>query len=218
MLTGYRFVVEGNQSTLPTFENALFGPFTVIIQQEIERTCCWFRFSVFRPNLFAEYIPYVFQVLAQMLNLHTDSVPEQYRPLLSLLFSPAAWQQKGSIPGLVKLLKAFLAKDSAQMVASGQVVSVLAVVQQRLIPSKLNDGWGFDLLQSVVRNVQPYVVADFNLLISHLFFQYPPVRIPQGHYHDPLDQDADLKNGQVLLPIFILPFVHHGAQHRRSFP
>ncbi|KAJ7281661.1 CAS/CSE protein [Mycena rebaudengoi] len=133
-----RFVVEGSPATLPTFENALFGPFTIIIQQDIE-----------------QYIPYVFQMLAQMLSLHGMDVPAQYRPLLPLLFTPASWQQKGSIPGLVKLLKAFLARDSTQMMASGQIASVLAVVQQRLIPSKLNDAWGFELLQGVVMFVRP---------------------------------------------------------------
>ncbi|KAJ7504560.1 CAS/CSE protein [Mycena galericulata] len=133
-----RFVVEGTPSTLPTFEGALFGPFTIIIQQDIE-----------------QYIPYVFQLLAQMLSLHTGDVPAQYRPLLPLLFTPASWQQKGSIPGLVKLLKAFLARDSTQMMASGQIANVLAVVQQRLIPSKLNDVWGFELLQGVVMFVRP---------------------------------------------------------------
>lgn len=89
-----------------------------------------------------------------MLELHTIDVPEQYRTLLPFLLTPAVWQQKGSIPGLVKLLKAFLARDSKQMLAAGQIASVLAVVQQRLIPSKLNDAWGFELLQSVVLNVK----------------------------------------------------------------
>lgn len=103
----------------------------------------------------AEYIPYVFQVLAQMLEFHTTEVPEQYRSLLPFLLTPAVWQQKGSIPGLVKLLKAFLAKDGAAMFAAGQVASVLAVVQQRLIPSKINDAWGFELLHSVVLNIKP---------------------------------------------------------------
>jgi exportin-2 (importin alpha re-exporter) len=92
-----------------------------------------------------------------MLELQTAEVPAQYRSLLPFLLTPAMWQQKGSIPGLVKLLKAFLARDSAQMLAAGQVASVLAVVQQRLIPSKLNDVWGFELLQSAVQNVKPYV-------------------------------------------------------------
>lgn len=88
-----------------------------------------------------------------MLELHTGDVPAEYRNLLPFLLTPAIWQQKGSIPGLVKLLKAFLRRDSPQMLAAGQVASVLAVVQQRLIPSKVNDVWGFELLQSVVQHV-----------------------------------------------------------------
>jgi exportin-2 (importin alpha re-exporter) len=32
-----RFVVGESPSTLPTFEQALFGPFTVILQQDIDR-------------------------------------------------------------------------------------------------------------------------------------------------------------------------------------
>jgi exportin-2 (importin alpha re-exporter) len=89
-----------------------------------------------------------------MLDLQNKGqIPNDYRSILTLLLTPASWQQKGSIPGLVRLLKTFLARDSAQMFAAGQVGSVLAVVQQRLIPSKLNDTWGFELLQSVFLNV-----------------------------------------------------------------
>lgn len=112
----------------------------------------------------AEYIPYVFQVLAQMLELHTTDVPSDYRSLLPFLLQPAIWQQKGSVPGLVKLLKAFLARDSQQMVASGQIASVLGILQQRLIPSKVNDVWGFELLQSVVQHVSPYVHFDARVI------------------------------------------------------
>jgi exportin-2 (importin alpha re-exporter) len=47
------------------------------------------------------------------------------------------------------------------MVEANQHTSVLGIVQQRLVPSKANDGWGFELLQSVVLHVplpalQPY--------------------------------------------------------------
>ncbi len=91
-----------------------------------------------------------------MLELHKGGeVPADYRSILPLLLTPAVWQQKGSIPGLVRLLKAFLAQDSTQMVAAGQIAPVLAVAQQRLIPSKVNDAWGIDLLQSVVLHVKP---------------------------------------------------------------
>ena len=90
-----------------------------------------------------------------MLDLQNKGqVPDDFRSILPLLLTPASWQQKGSIPGLVRLLKTFLARDSAQMFAAGQVGSVLAVVQQRLIPSKLNDAWGFELIQSVFLNVK----------------------------------------------------------------
>lgn len=134
-----KFIVEGSPTTLPKFEQTLFTPFTTILQQDID-----------------QYIPYVFQVLAQMLDLHsTGEVPPEYRNLLPFLFTPAIWQQKGSIPGLVKLLKTFLGRDAPQMFAAGQIASVLAVVQQRLIPSKVNDAWGFELIQSVVFNVKP---------------------------------------------------------------
>ncbi|KAF7419339.1 importin-alpha export receptor [Pleurotus ostreatus] len=130
-----RFIVGGSPATLSNFEATLFGPFTYILQQDID-----------------QYIPYVFQILAQMLELHTSDVPSEYRSLLPFLLTPAVWLQKGSVPGLVKLLKAFVARDATQMAAQGQLASVLAVIQQRLIPSKANDMWGFELLYSIVRH------------------------------------------------------------------
>lgn len=113
--------------------------------------------------LLVEFIPYVFQILSQMLELHASDIPPTYRELQPFLLLPASWQQKGSIPGLVRLLKAFLKRDTAQLVATNQFTGVLAVVQQKLIPSKLNDSWGFELLQSVVQNIPPCVSS-----ISHL--------------------------------------------------
>ena len=98
-----------------------------------------------------EYIPYVFQILAQMLDLHKGEIPAEYRSLLPVLLTPASWQQKGSIPGLVKLLKTFLSHDANSIIAAGQLTQVLGVVQQRLIPSKINDGWGFELLEAVIQ-------------------------------------------------------------------
>ena len=78
-------------------------------------------------------------------------VSDEYRSILTLLLTPASWQQKGCIPCLFRPLKIFLAQDSAQMFAAGQVgsESVLGVVQHRLIPSRLNDALCFELFQSV---------------------------------------------------------------------
>jgi exportin-2 (importin alpha re-exporter) len=139
--------------SITTFEPVLFPPFTEILQGDIDRayllSICLFVFIKLRA---VEYIPYVFQILAQMLTLHRG-VPVDYRALLPFLLTPGIWAQKGSIPGLVSLLRAFLARDAAAMVGAGQIIPVLGIVQQRLVPSKANDGWGFELLQSVVLHV-----------------------------------------------------------------
>ncbi|KAF5386293.1 hypothetical protein D9757_008606 [Collybiopsis confluens] len=122
-----RFVTSGSPTTIPTFESTLIELFTIILMQDID-----------------QYIPYVFQLLAQMLSLHPtsaafasagqqDLIPPQYRSLLSFLLAPTVWQQKGSIPGLVKLLKAYLARDAKGMVQGGQIGSISGILQQRLI-------------------------------------------------------------------------------------
>jgi exportin-2 (importin alpha re-exporter) len=149
---GRRFVVAGQPDTLASFEQALFGPFTFIIQNEIERACRALPATP-RADARAEYIPYAFQILAQMLDAHAGAVPDAYRALLPFLLVPAPWAQKGSVPGLVRLLRAYLARDARAMAAAGQTANVLAIVQQRLVPSKLNDVWGFELLQAVLRFV-----------------------------------------------------------------
>ncbi|KAL4072157.1 CAS/CSE protein [Scleroderma yunnanense] len=161
-----RFVVR-DASTLADFEQALFPHCTLILQQDID-----------------QYIPYVFQILAQMLEMHTTGVTGNYRALLPFLFMPACWQQKGSIPALVKLLKAFLACDVNEMMAKNQIPSVLAIVQQRLIPSKINDVWGFELLQAVVQYVPPaHLKQYFRVSLMTLLTRMQTSKTDRYVYH-----------------------------------
>ncbi|PPQ86179.1 hypothetical protein CVT25_006922 [Psilocybe cyanescens] len=152
-----RFVVAGSRAALPNFEQSLFGPFIIIIEQDID-----------------QYIPYAFQVLAQMLELHRGGqIPVAYRSLVPFLLKIEIWSQKGSIPGLVRLLSAFLEQDGENLYQTGQLVGLLGVVQQRLIPSKLNDAWGIELLQSVIVNIKPanlqqYMKPIFLCLLTRL--------------------------------------------------
>ncbi|CAE6398308.1 unnamed protein product [Rhizoctonia solani] len=127
-----RFVCASNPQLVDQFEGQLFGPFTIIIQQDVD-----------------QFIPYVFQILAQMLEIHTNTVPPAYSSLVSILFTPAVWQQRGNVPALVRLVKAFITKDPNSV----DVRTVLAVVQQRLIPSRVNDVYGFELLEVLVANL-----------------------------------------------------------------
>lgn len=90
-----------------------------------------------------------------MLEIHTASVPPAYASLLPILFTPAVWQQRGNVPALVRLIKAFIAKDPGSV----DVRTVLAVVQQRLIPSRVNDVFGFELLEALVAGLGPEQLA-----------------------------------------------------------
>ena len=58
-------------------------------------------------------------------------------------------------------MKAFLRRDAAQLASTGQFTSILAVIQQKLVPSKVNDVWGFELLQAVVRYIPPSVLGQY---------------------------------------------------------
>ncbi|KZT18357.1 importin alpha re-exporter [Neolentinus lepideus HHB14362 ss-1] len=161
-----RFVVAGNPNTLAVFEQTLFGPITVILQQDVE-----------------QYIPYVFQLLAQMLTVHTVGAPTGYRGLLQFLVQPPVWGDKCNVPGLVKLLKAFLAKDTAYMVESGSYMSVMAVVH-RLISSRNNYTWGFKLLEGVIVNIPGSTMKQcFRPLIMELLNRMQTNKTDKYIYH-----------------------------------
>ena len=54
---------------LPTFEQALFQPFKFILQQDINRMLCSLFFSNGKITVIrTEYVPYVSQVLSEMLD------------------------------------------------------------------------------------------------------------------------------------------------------
>ena len=54
---------------------------------------------------FSEFMPYVFQILSLMLELHSSSIPESYLALFPHLLQPVLWERLGNIPPLVRLLQ-----------------------------------------------------------------------------------------------------------------
>ncbi|KAF8329082.1 Cse1-domain-containing protein [Cantharellus anzutake] len=147
-----RFVVAASPTSLETFENTLFAPFQSILKNDVD-----------------QFVPYVLQIISQMLELHTGTIPPNYGAFLPLLLTPVPWQQKGSIPALVRLLRAYLVKDAASIVRNGQLMAILAVIQQRLIPSKMNDSYGFELLQTVIVNISVGELSKhFNVILLTL--------------------------------------------------
>ncbi|PWZ03839.1 putative CSE1-nuclear envelope protein that mediates the nuclear export of importin alpha [Testicularia cyperi] len=151
-----RFTVAAQPSALASFESKLFPPFTWILQNDV-----------------AEFQPYVFQILSQMLELHTDAgLPEDYGSLLPPILMPACWENRGNVPALVRLVRAFLSKDAARIVSQGQLGAMLGIYQ-KLISSRLNEGFGLELLETIFEAVpadglEQYKRAVLTLLLTRL--------------------------------------------------
>jgi exportin-2 (importin alpha re-exporter) len=68
--------------------------------------------------------------------------------MLAFFLSPAFWEAQGNVPALVKLLQTYFVKGSKDIVAKDQLRPVLGVAH-KLISSRMNDQFGFELLTSL---------------------------------------------------------------------
>jgi len=104
-----------------------------------------------------EFMPYVFQLLAQLLESQkAGALSEEYLQLLAPLINPELWRTKANTTPLVRLLQAYLRRGSANVVQTNKLQGILGV-WQNLISSKLYDSFGFDLLTTIFLEVPMYV-------------------------------------------------------------
>ena len=69
---------------------------------------------------------------------------------------PVLWESKGNVPALVKLVTSIIPRGASEMARDGQVEPVLGVFQ-KLVSTKANESYGFDILESVIANFSVYV-------------------------------------------------------------
>ncbi|EMG45589.1 CSE1 Importin alpha re-exporter [Candida maltosa Xu316] len=123
-----------------------------------------------------EFVPYTFQILAFLLERYPrqQGLPETYKNLIQPLLSPSVWQFRGNIPGITRLLIAILEHDPQTFVSGGtETLTPLLGVFQNLLASKVNDGYGFDLIQSIILNIpmqslQPFLGNIARLMLTRL--------------------------------------------------
>ena len=149
-------VCSTNTSYVSSFEKLLFPPFQHVLQMEV-----------------IEFIPYVFQVLAQLLEYSTGDLSPAYESLFAPLLTPTLWESKGNIPGLTRLICAYLAKAGKKLCIEGTFLMGVLGVFQKLISSKANEAYGFQLLGFLVENLgmqglQNHIVEVFNILLMRL--------------------------------------------------
>ncbi|GAX23712.1 hypothetical protein FisN_12Hh289 [Fistulifera solaris] len=125
-----RNVCSMNPQATEGFEPLLFEPFTTILQQDV-----------------MEFTPYVFQILAQLLEYRPAEagLGHAYSQLWSPLLKPDIWEKRGNIPALVRLVQAYITKASSELVP--QLNPILGVFQ-KLLSTKGSEASAFELLNS----------------------------------------------------------------------
>uniref|UniRef100_A0A0C9R0E6 Exportin-2 n=1 Tax=Fopius arisanus TaxID=64838 RepID=A0A0C9R0E6_9HYME len=149
-----RIVCKTNPEAVVSFEQVLFPIFQGILQQDVQ-----------------EFMPYVFQILALLLELRTSQeVPEPYMALFPCLLAPVLFERQGNIHPLNRLLQAFVSHGAHQIIAQDKISGLLGVFQ-KLIASKANDHEGFSLMQSIIEHFPPNILEPFMKQIFVLLFQ-----------------------------------------------
>jgi exportin-2 (importin alpha re-exporter) len=148
-----RIVCKSQPQAVGNFETVLFPVFTEILQQDVQ-----------------EFVPYVFQILSLLLELHTSSVPQPYMELFQFLLMPVLWERPGNITPLVRLIQAYISRGPQQIVQLNKIEGLLGVFQ-KLIASRSNDHEGFYLLQAIIEHFPAPVVGQYIKPIFVLLFQ-----------------------------------------------
>lgn len=146
---------ERSPQLVGSFENKLFPAFEDILALDV-----------------AEFAPYVFQILAQLIEIHNPPLPSTYIATFPPLLNPTLWQRSANVPALVRLLQAYLQKASQEIIRAGQLNQVLGVFE-KLIRSKNTDHHGFFVLNTIVeyldyQAISTYVDAIWKLLFARL--------------------------------------------------
>ncbi|CAL7948888.1 unnamed protein product [Xylocopa violacea] len=149
-----KIVCKTHKVAVSSFEEALFPIFQEILQQDV-----------------LEFLPYVFQILALLLELRTtQDMPEAYLALFPCLLSSVLFERQANIHPLNRLLRAFISHGAYHIVAQEKTNGLLGVFQ-KLIASKANDHEGFLLLQSIIEYFAPNVLEPYMKQIFVLLFQ-----------------------------------------------
>lgn len=131
----------------------LFAPFLAILQNSVE-----------------EFMPYVFQLLAALVEAEPEKpLPTNLQPLIAPVLMPALWEQRGNVPALVRLLSALIVRSASDMQENKQIENVLGIFQ-KLMASKAYEGYAFDLLESVVATFPPSALENFWVPILNIIF------------------------------------------------
>ncbi|KAF2471251.1 Cse1-domain-containing protein [Lindgomyces ingoldianus] len=132
-------------------ETKLYDPFAAILQEDVQ-----------------EFIPYVFQLFAALLEANpSGQLSEYYKSLLEPILMPSLWESKGNVPALTRLLTAIIARDATDIVAQNRVEPILGIFQ-KLVSSKAHEVNAFELIETVIACIPPEALQQYFVTIVQL--------------------------------------------------
>lgn len=137
-------------------ESSLYESFLHILQNDVQ-----------------EFIPYIFQLFAALLEANSSgALPYYFKNLIQPVLMPVLWESKGNTPALVRLLTSLVSRGAGEISSSNQIEPILGVFQ-KLISSKSSDVYGFDLLESIISAYPPtslekYFPTILTILLTRL--------------------------------------------------
>ena len=143
-------------------EESLFPPFQLILQEDVQ-----------------EFHPYVFQILAQLVELRSSTssstssattLPETYMQLLPPLLTPMFWERAGNIPALGRLLRSYVTAAPGEVASRGLLPGILGVFQ-KLVAAKAHDHEGMALLDALTLAVDPSALHQYMPTVWNILFQ-----------------------------------------------
>ncbi|WIA07912.1 hypothetical protein OEZ85_007391 [Tetradesmus obliquus] len=141
-----------DKAQLQSYEATLFPAFDIVLSNDVQ-----------------EFHPYVFQILAQLIELSSPPLNAPYMAVFPPLLNPMFWERPGNVPALTRLLVAYLAKAGQELAAAGHLPACLGVFQ-KLIASKANDGYGFALISGIVTHLPPATYQQYLPTVWQLLF------------------------------------------------
>jgi exportin-2 (importin alpha re-exporter) len=143
---------EAANASFDKFEALLFPPFQSVLQLDV-----------------VEFVPYVFQVLAQLLSYRPQGVglSPAYAGLFPPLLSPVLWNLKGNIPALSELILAYIEQGIQEIISNNQLEGVLGIFQ-KLLSTKSSEVYAFKLLNALVRSCPNASLAQYYPMLMQL--------------------------------------------------
>ncbi|KAM3504622.1 hypothetical protein MY10362_003440 [Beauveria mimosiformis] len=140
-------------SSAPILNAKLWGPFHEILAEDV-----------------TEFMPYVFQILAQLLESNpVETISDNYKGLLQPLLAAPLWETRGNIPACTRLLSAVIPKASVDIAANKQLEPLLGIFQN-LLSSKRFELNAFDILDASVNAFEPAVLDQYFGTILQLIY------------------------------------------------